>query len=298
MLRTFFSSAITKPLTAQKTAQTGVRAFSTGFVLRQAQTGDKSYSHILTETRGKVGLITLNRPKALNALCGDLFVEVNEALRNYDTNDNIGAVVITGSEKAFAAGADIKEMKDKAFIETYKNNFLGHWAEMTEIKKPILAAVNGYALGGGCELAMMCDIIYAGEKAVFGQPEIKLGVIPGAGGTQRLVKAVGKSKAMEMILTGSVNLNATEALSLGLVSKVIPAAELVDETVKTAEKIASMGQPSVQMAKEAVNKSFEVPLSAGLRWERILFQALFGTADQKEGMAAFVEKRKANFTNQ
>ncbi|SAM04724.1 hypothetical protein [Absidia glauca] len=321
MLRTFVSSSITKPLTAQKA--TSVRAFSTGFVLKQAQTGDKTYEHILTETRGKVGLITLNRPKALNALCGDLFVEVNEALRNYDTNDNVGAVVITGSEKAFAgkcysvfswgikscihrftllllrlAGADIKEMKDKAFIETYKNNFLGHWAEMTEIKKPILAAVNGYALGGGCELAMMCDIIYAGEKAVFGQPEIKLGVIPGAGGTQRLVKAVGKSKAMEMILTGSVNLNATEALSLGLVSKVVPAAELVDETIKTAEKIASMGQPSVQMAKEAVNKSFEVPLSAGLRWERILFQALFGTADQKEGMAAFVEKRKANFTNQ
>ncbi|KAI8341285.1 ClpP/crotonase-like domain-containing protein [Chlamydoabsidia padenii] len=298
MLRTFFSSAITKPLTAQKAAHTGARAFSTGFVLRQAQTVDKSYNHILTETRGKVGLITLNRPKALNALCGELFVEVNEALRNYDANDNIGAVVITGSEKAFAAGADIKEMKDKVFIETYKNNFLGHWAEMTEIKKPILAAVNGYALGGGCELAMMCDIIYAGENAVFGQPEIKLGVIPGAGGSQRLVKAVGKSKAMEMILTGSINLNATEALSLGLVSKVVPPAELVDETLKTAEKIASMGQASVQMAKEAVNKSFEVPLSAGLRWERILFQSLFGTADQKEGMAAFVEKRKANFTNQ
>ncbi|CAO3609797.1 unnamed protein product [Cunninghamella echinulata] len=297
MLRTFVSSAITKPLSAKKATYTGARAFSTGFVLRQAQATDKSYDHIITETRGKVGLITLNRPKALNALCGDLFVEVNEALNKYDNDDNIGAVVITGSEKAFAAGADIKEMKDNAFIKTYKDDFLGHWAKMTEIKKPILAAVNGYALGGGCELAMMCDIIYAGEKAVFGQPEIKLGVIPGAGGTQRLVKAVGKSKAMEMVLTGSVNLNANEALSLGLVSRVVPADQLVDETVKTAEIIASKGQPSVQMAKEAINKSFEVPLSAGLRWERILFQALFGTADQKEGMAAFVEKRKANFTN-
>ncbi|CAO3590525.1 unnamed protein product [Absidia cylindrospora] len=298
MLRTLVSSAITKPLTAPKAVHMGVRAFSTGFVLKQAQPGDKSYSYILTETRDKVGLITLHRPKAVNALCGDLFVEVNEALRNYDASDNIGAIVITGSEKAFAAGADIKEMKDRTFIETYKNNFLGHWTEIIDIKKPILAAVNGYALGGGCEFAMMCDIIYAGDKAVFGQPEIMLGITPGGGGSQRLVKAVGKSKAMEMILTGSVNLNATEALSMGLVSKIVPAAELVDETVKTAEKIASMSQPSVQMAKEAVNKSFEVPLSAGLRWERILFQSLFGTADQKEGMAAFFEKRKANFTNQ
>ncbi|ORX57021.1 ClpP/crotonase [Hesseltinella vesiculosa] len=298
MLRNVFSPALIKPLTAAKAAPMATRAFSTGFVLRQADAGNTAYSHILTETRGKVGLITLNRPKALNALCNDLFTEVNDALRKYDNDSNIGAVVITGSQKAFAAGADIKEMKDNSFIETYKTDFLGHWAEMTSIKKPILAAVNGYALGGGCELAMMCDIIYAGEKAVFGQPEIKLGVIPGAGGTQRLVKAVGKSKAMEMVLTGSVNLNAQEALAAGLVSKIVPIEELVDETVKTAELIANMGQPSVAMGKELINKSFEIPLSAGLRWERILFQSLFGTADQKEGMNAFVEKRKANFTNQ
>ncbi|OBZ83079.1 putative enoyl-CoA hydratase, mitochondrial [Choanephora cucurbitarum] len=297
MLRRFISPSVLRPLSANK--HVAVRSFSSAFVTRQASTStdEKSYTHILTETKGKVGLITLNRPKALNALCSDLFTEINDALRSYDNNDNIGAVVITGSKKAFAAGADIKEMKDNSFVDTYKQNFLGHWAEMTEVKKPIIAAVNGYALGGGCELAMMCDIIYAGENAVFGQPEIKLGVIPGAGGTQRLVKAVGKSKAMEMILAGNVNLNAQEALNLGLVSKVVPSDNLVDEAVKTASVIASMSQVSVQMAKEAINKSFEVPLSAGLRWERIFFQALFGTADQKEGMNAFAEKRAATFTN-
>ncbi|KAI8371931.1 ClpP/crotonase-like domain-containing protein [Choanephora cucurbitarum] len=297
MLRRFISPSVLRPLSANK--HVAVRSFSSAFVTRQASasTDEKSYTHILTETKGKVGLITLNRPKALNALCSDLFTEINDALRSYDNNENIGAVVITGSKKAFAAGADIKEMKDNSFVDTYKQNFLGHWAEMTEIKKPIIAAVNGYALGGGCELAMMCDIIYAGENAVFGQPEIKLGVIPGAGGTQRLVKAVGKSKAMEMILAGNVNLNAQEALNLGLVSKVVPSDNLVDEAVKTASVIASMSQVSVQMAKEAINKSFEVPLSAGLRWERIFFQALFGTADQKEGMNAFAEKRAATFTN-
>ncbi|KAI7900871.1 ClpP/crotonase-like domain-containing protein [Cokeromyces recurvatus] len=298
MLKNFISPCIIRPLSANRSITK--RAFSTTFVKRQeitSSSNSKQYEFILTETRGQVGLITLNRPKALNALCSDLFTEINDALRSYDKNDGIGAVVLTGSKKAFAAGADIKEMKDNTFVDTYKNNFLGHWAEMTEIKKPIIAAVNGYALGGGCELAMMCDIIYAGDKAVFGQPEIKLGIIPGAGGTQRLVKAVGKSKAMEMILTGNVNLNAAEALNLGLVSKVIPADELVDEAIKTASVIASMSQPSVQMAKEAINKSFEVSLSAGLRWERVLFQALFGTADQKEGMSAFVEKRAANFTH-
>ncbi|KAI8360770.1 ClpP/crotonase-like domain-containing protein [Blakeslea trispora] len=297
MLRRFISPSVLRPLSANK--HVAVRSFSSAFVTRQASSNvdEKSYTHILTETKGKVGLITLNRPKALNALCSDLFTEINDALRYYDNNDNIGAVVITGSKKAFAAGADIKEMKDNSFVDTYKQNFLGHWAEMTDIKKPIIAAVNGYALGGGCELAMMCDIIYAGENAVFGQPEIKLGVIPGAGGTQRLVKAVGKSKAMEMILAGNVNLNAQEALNLGLVSKVVPSDNLVDEAVKTATTIASMSQVSVQMAKEAINKSFEVPLSAGLRWERIFFQALFGTADQKEGMNAFAEKRAATFTN-
>ncbi|KAI8885203.1 ClpP/crotonase [Backusella circina FSU 941] len=298
MFRSLVSPAIIRPLTANKVA--AIRPFSTAFVQRQAVSNvsdGKSYEHIIVETKGKVGLITLNRPKALNALCSDLFTEVNEALRNFDGDNNIGAMVITGSKKAFAAGADIKEMKDNTFVDTYRTNFLGHWAEMTQIKKPILGAVNGYALGGGCELAMMCDIIYAGEKAVFGQPEIKLGVIPGAGGTQRLVKAVGKSKAMEMVLTGSVNLNAQEALNLGLVSKVVPIDDLVEETLKTASIIANMSQPSVQMGKEAINQSFEVPLSAGLRWERILFQSLFGTADQKEGMNAFAEKRAATFTN-
>ncbi|CDH51333.1 enoyl-hydratase [Lichtheimia corymbifera JMRC:FSU:9682] len=287
MFRNVISPRIVKPLSAH----TPVRAFSSASVLQQ-------YQHILTETRGNVGLITLNRPKALNALCNDLFTEVNEAMAKYDADANVGAIVLTGSEKAFAAGADIKEMKDNNFVDTYKKDMLGHWAKISDVKKPIIAAVNGYALGGGCELAMSCDIIYAGEKAVFGQPEIKLGIIPGAGGTQRLVKAVGKSKAMEMVLTGSVNLNATEAENLGLVSKVVPADQLVDEAIKTAGKIASMSQGSVQMAKELINKSFEVPLSSGLRFERVLFQSLFGTADQKEGMAAFAEKRKANFTNQ
>ncbi|EIE81398.1 hypothetical protein G6F46_000515 [Rhizopus delemar] len=296
MLRNLVSPAIVRPLSCSKLTVT--RAFSTSFIQRQAaSTNDASYTHILTETREKVGLITLNRPKALNALCGDLFTEVNDALDKYDADENIGAVVITGSQKAFAAGADIKEMKDFKFVDTYTKNFLGHWAHMIDIKKPIIAAVNGYALGGGCELAMMCDIIYAGEKAVFGQPEIKLGIIPGAGGTQRLIKAVGKSKAMEMILTGSVNLNAHEAHQAGLVSKVFPIDQLVDEAVKTGNIIANMSQPSVQMAKEAINKSYEVSLSAGLRWERILFQSLFGTADQIEGMGAFAEKRAAKFTN-
>ncbi|KAI9258114.1 ClpP/crotonase-like domain-containing protein [Phascolomyces articulosus] len=291
MFRNLISPSITKPLSAQKS----VRSFSSASVLRQAAA--TNYQHILTETRGKVGLVTLNRPKALNALCNDLFVEVNEAMKNFDEDDNIGAIVLTGSEKAFAAGADIKEMKDNTFVDTYKKDFLGHWAKISDVKKPIIAAVNGYALGGGCELAMSCDIIYAGEKAVFGQPEINLGVIPGAGGTQRLVKAVGKSRAMEMVLSGGANLTADEAQSLGLVSKVVPADQLIDEAIKTAGKIASKSQASVQMGKELINKSFEVPLSAGLRWERAYFQALFGTADQKEGMNAFAEKRKPTFTN-
>ncbi|KAI8136660.1 ClpP/crotonase-like domain-containing protein [Fennellomyces sp. T-0311] len=292
MFRNLISTSITKPLSAQKS----VRAFSNAAVLRQAAAAS-NYQHIIAETRGSVGLITLNRPKALNALCNDLFVEVNEAMAKFDADASIGAIVLTGSERAFAAGADIKEMKDNTFVDTYKKDFLGHWAKISEVKKPIIAAVNGFALGGGCELAMSCDIIYAGDKAVFGQPEINLGIIPGAGGTQRLVKAVGKSRAMEMVLGGGANLTATEAQTLGLVSKVVPAGELVEEAIKTAEKIASKSQASVQMGKELINKSFEVPLSAGLRWERAYFQALFGTADQKEGMHAFAEKRKPNFTN-
>jgi len=264
-----------------------------GFRVMSSQAGN--YEYILTETKGKVGLITLNRPKALNALCSPLMNEVNAALDIFDNDRNIGSIVITGSEKAFAAGADIKEMRDTNYIENYRNNFLGDWVHITQIRKPILAAVNGYALGGGCELAMMCDIIYAGEKAQFGQPEIKLGTIPGAGGTQRLVKAVGKSKAMEIVLGGSWNLTAQQAEQAGLVSKVFPPEQLVDEALKTASKIAEYSQPAVQMAKECVNQAFEMSLEKGLLFERRLFQSSFGTPDQREGMGAFVEKRKPEF---
>ncbi|KAJ1975946.1 hypothetical protein H4R35_002916, partial [Dimargaris xerosporica] len=235
------------------------------------------YKYLLVETRDKVGLVTLNRPKALNALCGDLFHELNAVMESFDNDPKVGAIVLTGSEKAFAAGADIKEMHNTNYIENYKTNFLGHWTNITNIRKPIIAAVNGFALGGGCELAMMCDIIYAGEKAKFGQPEIKLGTIPGAGGTQRLTRAVGKSKAMEMILTGAWNLSAEEAERAGLVSKVLPADQLVNEAVKTASKIAELSQPAVQMAKEAVNQAYEVNLQAGLLFERRLFHSTFGT---------------------
>ncbi|KAJ2160051.1 putative enoyl-CoA hydratase, mitochondrial [Coemansia sp. RSA 552] len=258
-----------------------------------------SYNMIKTETKGRVAVVTLHRPKALNALCSELFHEINDALARFDNDDAVGAVVLTGSERAFAAGADIKEMKDSEFIHNYKSNFLGHWTEQIgRMRKPIIAAVNGYALGGGCELAMMCDIIYAGEKAVFGQPEINLGTIPGAGGTQRLTRAVGKSKAMEMILTGTINLSAAEAQTYGLVSNVFPPEALVEEAIKTATKIAAKGAVSVQMAKEAVNHAYELNLSSGLHFERRLFQATFATKDQKEGMAAFAEKRKPGFTHE
>ncbi|KAJ2710886.1 putative enoyl-CoA hydratase, mitochondrial [Coemansia spiralis] len=262
-------------------------------------TAAPTYGMIKTETQGRVAVVTLDRPKALNALCSELFHEINDALARFDNDDGIGAVVLTGSERAFAAGADIKEMRDAEFINNYKTNFLGHWVEqISRMRKPVIAAVNGYALGGGCELAMMCDIIYAGEKAVFGQPEINLGTIPGAGGTQRLTRAVGKSKAMEMILTGTVNLTAQEALTSGLVSAVFPPEALVAEAIKTAAKIASKGAVSVQMAKEAVNQAYELSLSSGLHFERRLFQATFATKDQKEGMSAFAEKRKPKFVHE
>lgn len=256
-----------------------------------------AYEMILVETRGAVGLITLNRPKALNALCDQLMVELGIALRAFDADDAVGAIVLTGSEKAFAAGADIKEMKDKGFIDVVTDDFIGNrWETVLTIRKPVIAAVAGFALGGGCELAMMCDLILAAETAKFGQPEINLGVIPGAGGTQRLTRAVGKSKAMEMILTGRM-MDAQEAERSGLVSRIVPAGDLVDEAVTVAERIAALSRPAVAMAKDAVNRAFETTLAEGVRFERRLFQSCFALADQKEGMAAFAEKRKAAFSH-
>jgi enoyl-CoA hydratase len=254
-----------------------------------------AYEMILTETRGRVGLITLHRPKALNALCDRIMGELGEALRAYDADAGIGAIVITGSEKAFAAGADIKEMKDRAYPAVYFDDFIAkRWETVLTIQKPVIAAVAGFALGGGCELAMMCDLIVAADNARFGQPEINLGIIPGAGGTQRLIRAVGKSKAMDMILTGRM-MDAAEAERASLVTRVVPVGDLVDEAVKMGEKIASLSAPSVAMAKEAVNAAFEMTLKEGVRFERRLFHSLFSTEDQKEGMAAFAEKRAAEF---
>ena len=255
-----------------------------------------AYETIITETRGKVGLITLNRPKALNALNSQVLADVVAAAKGFDTDDAIGAIVITGSEKAFAAGADIKEMQAKSYVEAYLQDFFVGWEELTRVRKPIIAAVAGYALGGGCELAMMCDFIIAADSAKFGQPEITLGVMPGMGGSQRLTRFVGKSKAMDMVLTGRM-MDAAEAERSGLVSRVVPAADLVAEAVKVAQKIAEFSLPAVIMAKEAVNRSYETTLAEGLRFERRLFHSMFALDDQKEGMAAFVEKRKAAFRN-
>ncbi|XP_053306611.1 enoyl-CoA hydratase, mitochondrial [Spea bombifrons] len=259
-----------------------------------------AYQYILVERKGKnenVGFIQLNRPKALNALCDGLMTELNQALDSFEGDPQVGAIVITGSEKAFAAGADIKEMQNRTFQECYGGGFLSHWNRVSSVKKPVIAAVNGYALGGGCELAMMCDIIYAGEKAQFGQPEILLGTIPGAGGTQRLTRAVGKSLAMEMVLTGD-RISAQEAKQAGLVSKVFPADKLLEEAISCGEKIAGNSKLIVSMAKEAVNGAFELSLSEGNRLEKRLFHSTFATDDRKEGMTAFVEKRKAKFTDQ
>jgi enoyl-CoA hydratase len=255
------------------------------------------YEMILTETQGRVAIIRLNRPKALNALCDQLMDELGQALRGYDADPAIAAIVITGSEKAFAAGADIKEMQGRSYPAIYVDDFIGkRWEAVTYVQKPVIAAVAGFALGGGCELAMMCDIILAGDNAKFGQPEINLGVIPGAGGTQRLTRAIGKSKAMELILTGRM-MDAAEAERANLVARVVPAAEVVAEAVKLGEKIATLSAPSVAIAKEAVNRAYETTLAEGVKFERRLFQSLFATADQKEGMAAFAEKRKARFEN-
>jgi enoyl-CoA hydratase len=256
-----------------------------------------AYENILVETRGKVGLVTLNRPKALNALSPELMRELTEALTGFERDEAIGCIVITGNDKAFAAGADIKAMKDWGYMDVYRSDYItSEWETVTRIRKPVIAAVAGYALGGGCELAMMCDFILAADTAKFGQPEINLAIIPGAGGTQRLPRFVGKAKAMEMALTGRM-MDAAEAERCGLVSRVVPADQLLDEALKTAQKICEMSLPSVMMAKESVNRAFETTLTEGVRFERRLFHSLFATEDQKEGMAAFAEKRKPAFKN-
>ncbi len=255
-----------------------------------------AYDNIIVETKGKVGLITLNRPDALNALNGALIGELGEAVDAFEADQGIGCVVITGSERAFAAGADIKEMASKSFVEAYVSDFLADWEKVSRARKPVIAAVAGFALGGGCELAMMCDFIIAADTAVFGQPEINLGLIPGAGGTQRLTRAVGKSKAMEMCLTGR-RMEAEEAERSGLVARVVPADKLMEEALKAAETIAAMSLPSVLLAKEAVNRAYETTLAEGVRFERRTFFALFAAQDQKEGAAAFIEKRRPDFKN-
>jgi len=255
-----------------------------------------SYDTIIVETRGKVGLIRLNRPQALNALNSALVADLTKVIDAFEADANIGCMVITGSDKAFAAGADIKEMAEKTFVEAFLGDFFATWHRAATARKPIIAAVAGFALGGGCELAMQCDLILAADNAKFGQPEIKLGVIPGIGGTQRLTRAVGKAKAMDLILTGRM-MDAAEAERAGLVARIVPLASLVEEAVKVAEIIASMSLPSIMAAKEAVNRAFETPLAEGVRFERRVFHALFATADQKEGMAAFVGKRPPKFDN-
>jgi enoyl-CoA hydratase len=255
-----------------------------------------AYENIISETRDAVGIITLNRPKALNALNAQLIDELNQALSGFQEDAAVGCVIITGSDKAFAAGADIREMKDKSFTDVYLGNFLSAWDKVAEFRKPMIAAVSGYCLGGGCELALMCDFIIAADTAKFGLPEITLGIIPGSGGTQRLARSIGKAKAMEMILTGRL-MEAAEAESCGLVSRITAPERLLDEAVETAAKIATFSQPVVMMAKEAVNCAFETSLAEGLRFERRLIHSMFALEDQKEGMSAFVEKRKPVFKN-
>jgi enoyl-CoA hydratase len=253
---------------------------------------------ILQEVNGRVALLTLNRPKALNALNDAMMDELGQALLKYDADDNIGAIIITGSEKAFAAGADIAAMASWSHMDVFKSEYITrNWETMLRIRKPIIAAVSGYALGGGCELAMMCDFIIASDTAKFGQPEIKLGILPGAGGTQRLPRAVGKAKAMDMVLTGRM-MDAAEAERSGLVSRVVATDRLMAEALEVATVIGAMSLPSVMMAKEAVNRAWESPLSEGLLFERRAFHSLFGTDDQKEGMKAFLEKRQPNFKHQ
>lgn len=255
-----------------------------------------SYETLIVETRGAVGLITLNRPQALNALNSTVLGELLRAHAAFQADDSIGAIVLTGSERAFAAGADIKEMQPLDYADVYSRDLMSGWDDVAKVRKPVIAAVSGFALGGGCELAMMCDFIIASETAKFGQPEITLGIIPGMGGSQRLTRAVGKSKAMDLILTGRM-MDAAEAERAGLVSRVVAPERLLDEALEAAAKIASLSRPSVLMAKEAVNRALETTLEEGLRFERRLFHSLFATDDQKEGMTAFIEKRKPAFKN-
>jgi enoyl-CoA hydratase len=258
-----------------------------------------AYQNIIVEARGKVGVLTLNRPQALNALSPELMRELASALDAFEGDDNIGCMVVTGSDKAFAAGADIKAMKEKSYMDVFKEDFItAEWERISRCRKPVIAAVAGYALGGGCELAMMCDFIIAADNARFGQPEINLAIIPGAGGTQRLPRFVGKSKAMEMVLLGQARMmDAAEAERVGLVSRVVPLAELMNEAMKAAGKICELSLPVVMMAKESVNRAFETTLAEGVRFERRLFHSGFAIEDQKEGMAAFIEKRKPVFRN-
>jgi enoyl-CoA hydratase len=256
----------------------------------------EQYINILVECRERVGLVTLNRPEALNALNKATMEEIYAAVAQMDADPGVGAVVITGSAKAFAAGADIKEMQSKGYMDMYAADWFRRWEDLARLRTPLVAAVSGFALGGGCELAMMCDFIIAGDNAKFGQPEINLGVLPGMGGSQRLTRAVGKSKAMDMILTGRY-MDAQEAERAGLVSRVVPAADVIDEAMKAAAVIASKSKPAAMMAKEAVNAAFETGLSQGVLFERRLFHSLFATEDQKEGMSAFAEKRQPDFTH-
>ena len=256
------------------------------------------YQNIIVETKDKVGVITLNRPKALNALNDQLMDELGFALKAFDKDEAIGCIVITGSEKAFAAGADIGAMANYSYMDAYKNDYITrNWEQIRQIRKPVIAAVAGYALGGGCELAMMCDFIIAAENAKFGQPEIKLGTLPGAGGTQRLPRAISKSKAMDMCLTARM-MDAAEAERAGLVSRLVPLDKLLEEALAAATVIASMSLPIVMMVKDSVNRAYETTLAEGVQYERRLFHSSFGTEDQKEGMKAFMEKRPANFKNQ
>ncbi|MEE2694246.1 MAG: enoyl-CoA hydratase [Pseudomonadota bacterium] len=255
-----------------------------------------SYENIVVERRGSTGLVKLNRPRSLNALSSGLIAELNDALDTYEADTSVGAIVVTGSEKVFAAGADIKEMVEKDYAEAFSNDFISKWERITRCRKPVIAAVAGYALGGGCELALMCDFVIAADNAVFGQPEIRLGTFPGSGGTQRLPRIVGKSKAMDMILTGRT-MDAEEAERAGLVSRVYPLPDLLNEVLKISEEVAGFSMPSVAMAKESVNRSAETALAEGILFERRLFYSTFALEDREEGMRAFMEKRKPVFGN-